>query len=100
MGSCCTTLAQSTSLTSVIMSEESSDTSAECLNESVSSTDDHQHIKPLTIKINSPCSSVDSPRIKQNQLGRTVTMINSPHLSRASSSMSIASVAVEDVRHF
>ena len=78
---------------------DSSDISvtSEYLNESVSSDD--QPVKPVKIKINSP---MVAPKLdKMLHHGKTVTIINSPHLSRASSSMSLASnsMAVEDVRH-
>ena len=84
------------------MSELSSDQSvnSEFLNLSASS--DEQHIKPLTIKINSPCADVKMSNRQLNSVGnKSVTIINSPLLSRASSSMSLASssVPVEDVRH-
>lgn len=84
------------------MSELSSDQSvnSEFLNLSASS--DEQQIKPLTIKINSPCPDMKmNSKHPHNSLGKSVTIINSPLLSRASSSMSIASssLPVEDVRH-
>jgi len=82
-----------------LMMEDSSDSgNSELLNQSTSS-DDHQHIKPLTIKIHSPAVN---PKLDQlvHQHGKSVTIINSPQLSRASSSMSLASNSADSVRHF
>lgn len=77
---------------------------SEYLNESVSSDDQQQHVKPLKIKISSPAVT---PRMeKMLGVGKSVTLLNSPQqLSRASSSMSLASasnasVAAEEVRSF
>ena len=76
---------------------------SEYLNTSVSSDDQQQHVKPLKIKINSP--SVTPKMEKMLGVGKSVTIINSPQqLSRASSSMSLASatnsMAAEEVRSF
>ena len=77
---------------------------SEYLNTSVSSDDQqHQLVKPLKIKINSP--AVTPKMEKMMGAGKSVTLINSPQqLSRASSSMSLASaansMAAEDVRSF
>ena len=82
-----------------LMMEDSSDSgNSELLNQSTSS-DDHQHVKPLTIKIHSPAVN---PKLDQlvHQHGKSVTIINSPQLSRASSSMSLASNSADSVRHF
>merc|ERR1712227_854041 len=79
---------------------DSSDISvtSEYLNESVSSDlSDEQPIKQ--VKISSPAVT---PKLDNKLLhhGKSVTIINSPNMSRASSSMSLASsMAVEDVRH-
>ena len=76
---------------------------SEYLNTSVSSDDQQQHVKPSKIKINSP--SVTPKMEKMLGVGKSVTIINSPQqLSRASSSMSLASatnsMAAEEVRSF
>ena len=76
---------------------------SEYLNTSVSSDDQQQHVKPLKIKINSP--AVTPKMEKMLGVGKSVTIINSPQqLSRASSSMSLASasnsMAAEEVRSF
>ena len=76
---------------------------SEYLNTSVSSDDQQQLVKPLKIKINSP--AVTPKMEKMLGVGKSVTIINSPQqLSRASSSMSLASatnsMAAEEVRSF
>ena len=76
---------------------------SEYLNTSVSSDDQQQQVKPLKIKINSP--AVTPKMEKMLGVGKSVTIINSPQqLSRASSSMSLASatnsMAAEEVRSF
>lgn len=87
------------------MMGDSSDMSvnSEYLNTSVSSDDQQQHVKPLKIKISSP--AVTPKMEKMLGVGKSVTIINSPQqLSRASSSMSLASasnsMAAEEVRSF
>ena len=71
------------------------------LNESLSS--DSEQIKPITIKVHSPALT---PKMRVVNNGSSITQIktSSPHISRASSSMSLASssmtsVGVEEVRH-
>ena len=76
---------------------------SEYLNTSASSDDQQQLVKPLKIKINSP--AVTPKMEKMLGVGKSVTIINSPQqLSRASSSMSLASatnsMAAEEVRSF
>ena len=70
------------------------------------SCDSADHIKPIKIKVNSPAIKPKlEKRIVLNN-GSSITQIKSPspHISRASSSLSLASssltsVGVEDVRH-
>ena len=73
---------------------------------SVSSSDsgDSDLIKPIKIKVNSPAVK---PKMILHNNGSSITQIkssSSPHISRASSSLSLASssltsVGVEEVRH-
>ena len=74
---------------------------SESLNESLSS--DSDQIKPIKIKVHSPALT---PKLRVVNNGSSITQIktSSPHISRASSSMSLASssmtsVGVEEVRH-
>ena len=76
---------------------------SEYLNSSLSS--DSEHVKSIKIKVHSPAVT---PKLRAHN-GHSITHIktssqSSPHISRASSSMSLASssltsVGVEDVRH-
>ena len=62
-------------------------------------------IKPIKIKVNSPAVKPKQEKMMSMITGSSITQIkSSPHISRASSSLSLASssltsVGVEDVRH-
>ena len=76
---------------------------------SVSSSDsgDSDLIKPIKIKVNSPAVKPKLEKMILHNNGSSITQIkssSSPHISRASSSLSLASssltsVGVEEVRH-
>ena len=84
-------------------SDVSVSSSSDCSDRSDRS--DSARIKPIKIKVHSPAVKPKQEKMMSMITGSSITQIkSSPHISRASSSLSLASssltsVGVEDVRH-